>query len=72
MIVLVGIALTWMFYNAFYTWSEKIKFFQNKPFACEFCISFWVAVGFFITTGLYPAWIIPIGYEITRKLINRL
>lgn len=72
MIVLVGIGLTYIIYNAFYSWADKVKLFQKKPFSCQFCISFWVALGFFATTNQYPAFIIPIAYELTRKLINRI
>lgn len=72
MIILVGIGLTFILYQAFYTWSEKVKLFTYKPFSCHFCLSFWVSIGFFLTTGHYPALIIPIAYEIVRKITNRL
>ena len=72
MIVLVGVALTWMFYQLFYTLGDRIKFFTKKPFSCQFCLSLWVTIGFFYTTGQYPAWCIPITYEIVRLIIKRL
>ena len=72
MIILVGIGLTYLLYMAFHGLSDKIKTLQRKPFNCQFCLSFWVAMTFFITTGHYPAFLIPICYEIVRRLMNRL
>ncbi len=74
MIVLVGIGLTWMLNQVFWTWREgkSPEWFKDildtKPFNCELCISVWMAFLFFLTTDKYPAFLIPVSYDIFKSL----
>lgn len=81
MIVLVGIAITWILRSllnqlkvedniAILIWLSGVL--DRKPFNCDFCLSFWVGLGFFLTTNQYPAFLIPIGYFITIETFKRI
>jgi len=85
MIVLVGVGLTFIVYQLFYIWISEsygeqespkhpklYNLLNRKPFNCEFCISLWIAIGFFLSTQLYPSLIIPIAYRLIKKIMNRI
>jgi hypothetical protein len=69
--IILGISLTFILHELFYTWGEY-KFFQQKPFNCSFCLSFWVTIGVFFVSLNVLVFLVPLGYRMVNKLINRL
>lgn len=67
-VLTTGLGLTFILYYTFYIWIDRQLLPNVKPFNCQFCLSFWVCVLFYLITFNPVSIAIPLIYKIINKI----
>ena len=68
-VLITGLGLTFIVYYTFYIWIDRQILPNVKPFNCQFCLSFWVCVLFYLITFNPVSIAIPLMFS---KIPNKI